>query len=214
VEEIDWSVGEILKTLKDSNLDKNTFVFFTSDNGPWLTEKEDGGSAGLLRSGKGTTWEGGMREPAIAWWPGRIKASTVNDQLCCSMDLYTTILTLADIPVPDDRIIDGVDMSPLLFQEGKSVRDLFFYYEGTKIYAVRKNQWKAHFYTIENEFTDNRQDIKQDPPLLFNLEVDPSEQYNLSDQYPEIIEDIKRELKIHQDKLMAKPSQLEKLIKK
>lgn len=95
VEEIDWSTGQILNELKKQGLAKNTLVFFTSDNGPWLTEKQEGGSAGLLRNGKGTTWEGGMREPAIAWWPGTIQPGQVSQSLATTMDLFTTSLELA-----------------------------------------------------------------------------------------------------------------------
>jgi arylsulfatase A len=86
VEEIDWSVGQVIEALRREELDKNTFVFFTSDNGPWLTQGEAGGSAGPLREGKGSTWEGGMREPAIAWWPGRIHAGVVTPELAWAMD--------------------------------------------------------------------------------------------------------------------------------
>lgn len=213
VQEIDWSVGEILNTLKRKNLDKNTFVFFTSDNGPWLLRKNDGGSAGLLRAGKGTTWEGGMREPAIAWWPGEIARSTICNALCCTMDLFTTILTLANIPIPDDRTIDGVNILPLLNQEKASVRNVFFYYAGANLYAARKGPWKAHFWSIENEFSSDRKDIKHDPPLLFNIENDPSERFDISNKYPEIIEEIKEEVRFHQENLHPKPSQLERILK-
>ncbi len=93
VEEIDWSVGQVLDALRREGLDRNTLVFFTSDNGPWLTQGEAGGSAGPLRDGKGSTWEGGMREPGIAWWPGRVPAGVVTRELACTMDLFTTSLT-------------------------------------------------------------------------------------------------------------------------
>src|ERR1051325_10498838 len=95
VEELDWSVGQVLETLRKQGLAGNTLVFFTSDNGPWLVKDLAGGSAGPLRGGKGSTWEGGMREPGIAWWPRKIKAGAVNHELACSMDLFTTCLSLA-----------------------------------------------------------------------------------------------------------------------
>src|SRR5207247_962243 len=114
VEELDWSVGEVFKTLRDEKLAQNTFVFFTSDNGPWLIRGLAGGSAGLLRDGKGSTWEGGMRVPGIAWWPGRIPAGKVCHEMATSMDLLPTIAMFAQAEVPKDRVIDGMNIAPLL----------------------------------------------------------------------------------------------------
>ncbi len=110
VEELDWSVGQVLETLRKHQLDKNTIVFFSSDNGPWLIFNEQGGSAGLLREGKGSTWEGGMREPTIAWWPGKIPAGSVTAELGSTMDIYTTAILLAGGVVPSDRVVDGLDL--------------------------------------------------------------------------------------------------------
>src|SRR5690606_22325783 len=115
VEELDWSVGQVLATLRNEGLAENTLVVFTSDNGPWLTQFEQGGSAGLLREGKGCTWDGGMRVPAIAWWPGRIAPNGTTSELATTMDLFATSLALAGAPLPADRPIDGVDLRPLLF---------------------------------------------------------------------------------------------------
>src|SRR3954470_10124215 len=115
VEEIDHSVGVVLDALRDAKLAEKTLVIFTSDNGPWLMYNQQGGSAGLLREGKGSTWEGGMREPAIAWWPSKIPAGSVTKELASTMDLFTTAAKLASADVPTDRIIDGVDLRPLLF---------------------------------------------------------------------------------------------------
>ena len=117
VEEIDAGVGRILKTLKDQGIAENTYVVFTSDNGPWLTYKQHGGSAGLLREGKGSTYEGGMREPCIMWWPGTIKPAEIND-IGATMDLYTTMIKLAGGEVPTDRVVDGLDLRPVLFGQG------------------------------------------------------------------------------------------------
>ena len=114
VEELDWAVGQILDTLRSEGLDKNTMVFFTSDNGPWLIRGLAGGSAGLLRDGKGSTWEGGMREPGIAWWPGKIPAGKVCHEIATSMDLLPTIAHFAGTEAPKDRVMDGVDIAPLL----------------------------------------------------------------------------------------------------
>ena len=116
VEEIDWSVGEVLKALREHGLDDNTFVIFTSDNGPWLTERENGGSAGPLKDGKGTWWEGGFRVPAICWMPGKI-APAINDEMMATMDLYPTFLAMAGIERPEGVVLDGVDQSGFLFEE-------------------------------------------------------------------------------------------------
>ncbi|MDQ6632611.1 MAG: sulfatase, partial [Verrucomicrobiota bacterium] len=128
VEELDWSVGQVLETLRQEKLSENTFVFFTSDNGPWLVKELAGGSAGLLKEGKGSTWEGGMREPGIAWWPKKIKAGRVTHELASSLDLFSTILHWVDVEIPKDRVMDSVDMSPIVFEKGKSRRDVMFYY--------------------------------------------------------------------------------------
>src|SRR6185369_15106523 len=124
--------GQVLEALRAEGLATNTFVFFTSDNGPWLIQGRAGGSAGLLRDGKGSTWEGGMRVPGIAWWPGRVPAGSVTHELACNMDLFTTSLKLAQLEPPRDRPIDGLDLSAVLFEQGRSPRDNLMYYRGTQ----------------------------------------------------------------------------------
>ena len=207
IEEIDWSVGQVLDTLRRLKLDNNTLVFFTSDNGPWLIFNEHGGSAGLLREGKGSTWEGGMREPTLAWWPGRIPAGTVSLELGTTMDIYTTSLKLAGAKVPNDRIVDGVDLSPVLFDKGKSPRDTVFYYRGTRLMAVRKGPWKAHFITQPGY--GRQPAIEHDPPELYHLGHDPSEKYNIATKHEDVIAEIRKVAKDHQANLDAPPSQLE-----
>jgi arylsulfatase A-like enzyme len=192
VEELDWSVGQVLDTLRKQGLADNTLVFFTSDNGPWVVKDLAGGSAGPLRDGKGSTWEGGMREPGIAWWPGKIKGGVINRELACSMDLFTTCLTLAKVPIPSDRIIDGVDMTPMLLGKGPGQRNLMIYYNGDEVYAVRKGPYKAHFITYSGYSKEPPQ--KHDPPLLFDLPNDPGERFDLGAEHPEVIADIQREL--------------------
>ena len=192
VEEIDWSVGQVLDLLRREGLDKNTLVFFTSDNGPWLSQGEAGGSAGLLRDGKGSTWEGGMREPGIAWWPGRVPAGVVTHELACTMDLFTTCLKLAGAAVPQDRPIDGLDLAPLLFGSGPSPREVFFYYRGTQLYAARKGPFKAHFITQSGYGPDKP--VKHDPPLLYHLGHDPSERIDVSGAHPDVLVDIANEV--------------------
>src|SRR5205085_1180562 len=128
VQEVDWSVGEVLAWLQKNKLDQNTLVVFTSDNGPWLDKKWNGGSASLLRDGKAGTWEGGYRVPAIARWPGKIPVG-VTHEIASAMDLFPTAVNLAGGEVPKDRPMDGVDLAPLLFGGKKGNRDTqFFYY--------------------------------------------------------------------------------------
>jgi arylsulfatase A-like enzyme len=207
VEELDWSVGRILTTLREQGLADRTLVFFTSDNGPWLLMKEQGGSAGLLREGKGSTWEGGVREPAIAWWPGRIAPGVVSDALSGTMDLFVTGLTLAGVPVPNDRVIDGVDMTPILFGQGPSRRDRHFYYRGAQLYAVREGWWKAHFTTRSGYGPDQAE--THDPPALYDLGRDPGEQFDVGEQHPDVIARLVRLAEQHRATLVAAESNLD-----
>ncbi len=206
VEEIDWSVGKILGTLKEVGLAENTLVFFTSDNGPWLIQRLRGGSAGLLRGGKGSTWEGGMREPAIAWRPGTVPAGRVCMEHASTMDFLPTCLDLAGIPLPSDRILDGKSLLPLLSGEGSLGERVFFYYRGTRLMAARKGPWKAHFFTqpgYRGKLVEHRR------PLLFNLEWDPSEKYDLGKRRPKILAEIRAEVEKHKAGVKPVPNQLE-----
>lgn len=212
IEEIDWSVGQILQTLRDSRLDEKTIVWFTSDNGPWLTFKDHGGSAGLLKSGKGTTWDGGMREPTVAWWPGTIPAGRVSAELGTTMDIYATSIAFAGGETPRDRVVDGVDLTGMLTGKSKSLRDEVYYYRGTRLMAIRKGPWKAHFMTQES-YTGNNKLSEHDPPILHNLEVDPGENWNVAEQNPEVIEKLKKAAEAHKKTVKPVPSQLESLIK-
>jgi arylsulfatase A-like enzyme len=208
VQEIDWSVGEIIKTLQKLGVDKNTFIFFTSDNGPWLVMKERGGSAGLLFEGKGSVWEGGMREPAIARFPGRIPAGSVCTAVATSLDLLPTIASLTGAGVPDDRIMDGVDISKVLAGQEKVGKDTVFFYKGSELYAIRKGAWKAHFTTITRPYGPDALIEKHDPPLLFNVEEDPSERFNKASEQPEIIEAIRVIRQEHEAALEKVPSRI------
>jgi arylsulfatase A-like enzyme len=207
VEEIDGSVGRILETLRKEGLAKNTLVVFTSDNGPWLIQDVVGGSAGLLREGKGSTWEGGMRVPCIAWWPGRIRAGSVNRSLACTMDLFNTALTLAGADIPTDRPIDGKNMLPLLLGTGPGEREVFFYYRDTNLYAARKGPYKAHFLTRPGYGQPAPE--KHDPPLLFHLGHDPSERFNIAGQHPEVLAEIAREVERHRAGVVPGEPQLD-----
>jgi arylsulfatase A-like enzyme len=138
VEEIDWSVGQILDTLRQLKLDTRTLVVFTSDNGPWHLRGEKGGSATPLRGGKGSTYEGGMREPCVMWWPGTILSGTACHEVASTMDFLPTFAAVAGAKAPTDRKLDGHDIRPLLTDENaKSPWSAFYYYFGNELHAVR-----------------------------------------------------------------------------
>jgi arylsulfatase A-like enzyme len=213
VEELDWSVGQVLQALRDEGLARNTLVVFTSDNGPWLTQDLDGGSAGLLRDGKGCTWEGGMREPFLAWWPGRIAAGRIVQDLASTLDLLPTLVTLAGGKPPTDRELDGHDLSPLLFGTGPGPRDVMFFYRGETLYAVRKGSYKAHFVT-EDAYGRDRHRVEHNPPLLFNLDRDPSERFNVNMAHGDVIAEIQRVAEQHRKSVKPVENQIVKRIKK
>ncbi len=208
VEELDASVGQVLDALRELKIDDNTFVFFTSDNGPWLIRNQHGGSAGLLRDGKGSTFEGGMREPAIAWWPGTIPPARTTAELASTMDLYATIHALAEIPLPTDRVLDSFDIRDVLLGTGPSPRQSFFYYRGTRLMAVRMGRWKAHFMTQPAYGLPNEPKT-HDPPLLYNLELDPAEKFDVAGEHSDVIAEIRKVASEHQAQVVAPPSQLE-----
>jgi arylsulfatase A-like enzyme len=209
IEEIDHSVGRILDKLREMELDKKTMVIFTSDNGPWLSFDEHGGSAGLLRDGKGSCWEGGMREPTIFWGPGWIKPGVVHD-MGSTLDLFPTLLSLAGVPVPGDRIYDGVDLTPALSGIGPSPRKSMFYYHGDELYAARVGAYKVHLKT--HTAYRGQPHVTHTPPLLFNIDVDPSEKYELQDKHPEILEKLMVEIATHRKNLVPVPSHIDSRI--
>ncbi|MCW5553438.1 MAG: sulfatase [Verrucomicrobiae bacterium] len=205
VEEIDWSTGEILEALRRHELAENTLVFFTSDNGPWLIMGDQGGSAGLLRDGKGSTWEGGMRVPGIAWMPGRIKPG-VTPQLAHTMDLLPTALALAGTPAPDGLTLDGTDLSPLLFESKTLPPRPFFYYRGDQLFACRLGEWKAHFKT-QTGYGQPKPE-SHEPPLLFHLGRDPSEKRNVAADHADALAQIQQAVKGHQSGIVPGAPQL------
>jgi arylsulfatase A-like enzyme len=208
VEELDWSVGQIFKTLKDLKLEKNTLVIFTSDNGPWLSQKEKGGSSGLLYEGKGSAFEGGMRVPAIAWWPGTIKPNQLSASLVTSLDLYPTLANIASAKLPADNLLDGYDILPILKGEKENIRELVYFYNQSDLFAIRKGPWKAHFTTKPSYSPEPA--TQHVLPLLYNLDNDPSEKFNLNESYPEIITAMKKEYEKHQAGIKAVPSHWKK----
>ncbi len=198
VQEVDWSVGEILSTLKQNKLDQNTLVIFTSDNGPWLSYGEHAGSSGPLREGKGTAWEGGVRVPFIARWPGRIPAGRVNHQPAMTIDLLPTIAKLVNAHLPQHKI-DGLDIWPLLQgnPQAKNPHEAyFFYYNTNELQAVRSGQWKLilpHTYRTLGQQSKAKDGI----PIkysnvkvgleLYDLAADTGETRNVADQHPDVV---------------------------
>jgi arylsulfatase A len=204
IEELDWSVGQVLDALRAAGVERNTLVLFTSDNGPWLPFRDHGGSAGLLKQGKGTTWEGGVRTPAIFWWPGTVRPGVVTG-MGSGLDLLATAASLAGTALPADRRLDSVDLTPALTGAGPSPRQELFYYWDTELRAVRKGNFKAHFVT-SGAYDDPEPRVAHDPPLLFDLSVDPAERFNIAAQQPGLVADLIRAANAHRESVVvAKP---------
>ncbi len=201
VEEIDHGVGQIMQALTDLGIAERSLVVFTSDNGPWLPYKEHGGSAGLLRDGKGTTWEGGMREPTIFWWPGKLDSGVVME-MGSTLDLFSTFCEIAGAVVPSDRIMDSYDLSPVLFGTGESPRKSMFFYRESKLYAVRQGEFKAHFITKPVYTGRTETETHHDPPLLYDLGRDPGEQYDVAHLYPDVMQDMEKLVADHRSKMI------------
>lgn len=210
VEELDWSMGQVLDTLCEVGLDRRTLVVFTSDNGPWLIFNELGGSAGCLRDGKGSTWEGGMREPTLFWWPGTIQPGVVRD-VGSTLDLLPTCAKLAGAKLPDGLVLDGMDISPALLGTGPSPRDVMFFYRGTRLYAVRKGPFKAHFITQDAYGPGKPQ--SHDPPVLYHLGHDPSEKFDVAAQHPDVVAEIRKLADAHLAAMKPGEPQLEATIR-
>ena len=205
VEELDWSVGKILETLRQQNLQENTLVVFTSDNGPWLIMGERGGSAGPLRDGKGSTWDGGMRVPCLAWMPGRIKPA-VSSQMVQAMDWFPTAISLAQAELPQGVVFDGVNLTPLLFENASLPERPYFFYRGPHLFACRLGSWKAHFKTQGGYGGESKK--SHEPPLLYQLDSDPGEKTDVAAQHPEVLKKIISAVKAHQAAMVPGKKQL------
>jgi uncharacterized sulfatase len=215
IEEIDWSVGEIVGALEETGLAANTLVVFTSDNGPWLDvaggPNPDAGFAGVLTGGKGTTFEGGVRVPAIFWWPGTI-APGVTSEIGAGMDLFTTALALAGAPLPRDRTLDGLDLTPVLRRadapprraDAEGPRTSYPYYRGGELQAWRSGRYKLRFVT-EGAYGAPPARTEHDPPQLFDLGEDPAELFDLAASRPEIAARLVAEARAHRDGLPKEP---------
>lgn len=196
IEEIDWGVGEILKALKKNGVDENTLVIFTSDNGPWLLYGDHGGSAGHLREGKGTAFEGGFRVPCVMRWPGNVPAGRVCRDVAGTIDILPTIANLIGAKLPEHPI-DGKNILPLIRgdKNAQSPHEAFYYYLGYNLTAVRSGKWKLvypHTYSRpvppgKNGNPGKRSRTQFKELSLFDLRADPGETTNLGGKYPEVV---------------------------
>ena len=189
IQTIDWSVGQILKTLRETEIDKDTLVVFTSDNGPWLNlparmlqegnQRWHAGSPGLLRGAKGTTYEGGVRTPCIVRWPGQIESGSRSAEIVSSLDLYRTFANIAGADMPA-AISDSYDLSGFLRgQTDRSPRQHLFYFHGQRLDGLRVGPWKIRY---------------KDGLQLFNLDLDPAEQYDRAKDKPELVDQLTQRL--------------------
>lgn len=200
--EIDWSVGQIMKAVQRNGLDDNTIIIFTSDNGPWLSYGDHAGSAKPLREGKGTTWDGGHREPCIMRWPGKIPANAVCKEPVMTIDIFPTIARLIGARLPDHKI-DGLDIWPLMSGEkgAKSPHDALYFYWKNDLQAVISGKWKMHFphnYRTLNgrpggtggmpvKYEQAHTDL-----VLYDLDKDIGEQHDVSAEHPDIVKRLTR----------------------
>ncbi len=188
VEEVDWSTGRILDTLRALKLERETLVLFTSDNGPWLIKGKDGGSALPLRGGKGSTWEGGVRVPTLAWWPGHVPAGTQCDAILGNIDILPTCVTLAGGNIPTEPVIDGRDCSRnLLGISCESPREAHYYFLAYELQAVRQGPWKLALTRQSDLYGGKTKRIQAEGVRLYNLAEDCGETNNCAAHYPEIV---------------------------
>jgi arylsulfatase A len=201
IAEIDWSVGQVLDAVKRSGLDDNTLVIFTSDNGPWLSYGNHGGSADGFREGKGTTFEGGVRVPFVARWPGHIPKGASGALPAMTIDLLPTVARLAGASekIPSDRVIDGRDIWPLLANERnvQAPHDALYFYWGTELHAIRSGRWKLHlphpYQSLERAGGDGAPGayVRKEIELsLFDLEADPAEATNVAERHPDVVKQL------------------------
>lgn len=210
VEEIDYNVGRIIDCLKEHQLEKNTYVVFTSDNGPWYMakskfhiqrgEKDHGGSALPLRGYKVNAWEGGSRVPCIVWRLGTVASGVKSDEIVRTLDFLPTFAKLAGAAAPQDRIIDGVDVTSLLHGEkgAKSPSNTYYYYMLTQLVAVRKGDWKLHLaldkkiFKQWDRYTKDEDIVDLTKPQLYDLKNDIGETTNLAEKHPEIVKELQQ----------------------
>jgi arylsulfatase A len=201
VEEVDWSVGQIVDTLRKHKLEKETMLIFTADNGPWLAYGDHAGSAGPLREGKGTMFDGGCREPTLMWWPGKIPAGTVCKTPAMTIDILPTFAHLVGAKLPDHRI-DGKNIWPLVSGEAgaQNPHEAYYFYWGSELHAVRMGRWKLHFPHSYRTLAGRPGGTGGQPApyeqakiglALFDVENDPGETTDVTAQHPEVVSKIK-----------------------
>ena len=219
IAELDWSVGQILNRLKELDLDENTLVWFTSDNGPWF-----GGSTNGLRGMKSVSWEGGLRVPGIVRWPGHVPPGTTIESPCGTIDVLPTVLSAVNAPLPNSKELDGINLLPILKQESPMPERPLFGMRSNQIVSVRKGKFKLHlnpprrtrYLEDDSDWVDPRAPdgvtllapyeqprpnnfpgvLTGDKPvdmMLFDLSADAAEQHNVADKHPEVVADLTAE---------------------
>ena len=194
VQELDWSVGQILKSLREHGILENTLIVFSSDNGPWLAMKEDGGSAGDLREGKTFTFDGGMKVPTVAMWKNRIPQGIINTEVASQMDWFPTIANITGSSIPKGLVIDGLDISKVLTDKGNRKNSDLLFLDGKQLQGYRSGQWKVKLPYKGFRGNKWKQLVKAHDTLLFNLNTDPGEKNNLFEKYPEKAKEILKEM--------------------
>ena len=206
IEELDASVGAVMRVLEELDLAKNTLVWFSSDNGPWRTYFDLGGTAGPFRDGKLTGWDGGMRVPGIFWWPGTIKPKVI-DGIGVNVDLAATLASLTGMALPDDREFDSLDLSETLLEGTPSPRQEWFYYgQPGNLWAARVGDYKLVYESWESLGTEKQigwrgyaNHRKHDPPLLFDLATDVSERWDVASEKSQVVEQIESIIEKHRE---------------
>lgn len=215
IQEMDWSTGEIMRTLKKLRMDENTIVIFTSDNGPWLLYGNHAGSSAGLREGKATTFEGGVRVPFIARWPGHIPKNSACDGIASLIDLLPTLAEITQAKL-SSNIIDGKSILPLLLGKStKGPREVHYYFQINELQAVRKGKWKLHFphgyehvAVVGANGQRGRSETMQVEISLFDLESDPSEKNNVATKHPDVVEELRiigAKFRLEMDQQKRKP---------
>ena len=197
IEEIDYNVGRILTKLGEMGLDENSYVIFTSDNGPWWIKGDHGGSAKPLRGAKTSAWEGGLRVPCIVRAPGKVPSGRTCNLVCATIDLLPTIVRLTGASLPSDRVIDGLDISDILHGDSDSLERPYFYYQHKELRAVRLGKWKLHLphkpdsesitYTKWPRHSAPEDRVLFNKYVLYDLEKDVGETTDLSEEFPDIV---------------------------
>ncbi|WP_299668352.1 sulfatase [uncultured Polaribacter sp.] len=204
IEEIDYNVGRILEKLKEENLDKNTYVIFTSDNGPWWIRGENGGHAEPLRGAKTSAWEGGLRVPFIIRAPNKVPSGKTSDLVIATIDVLPTIAKIAGAKIPTDRIIDGLDVSEIIHGKSNTLERPYFYYQHKDLRAVRMGKWKLHLpHNVNSNSIAFRKwpiHIAQKDRVLFSdyvlydLENDIGETIDVSKEFPQVVARLRKQL--------------------